>query len=106
MRRCSDRRDFTFIELLVVIAIIAILAALLLPGLSGAKERVLRASCASNLKQNGTGINMYASHNNDVVAHSCWSGGGNNPYKTYISAHSQPATGDVTIGFHADAKSN
>ncbi|MBI4027559.1 MAG: prepilin-type N-terminal cleavage/methylation domain-containing protein [Verrucomicrobia bacterium] len=63
----SIQRGFTLIELLVVIAIISILAALLSPAISQAREKGRQAACLSNLKQIGYALVMYAQENDDYL---------------------------------------
>jgi prepilin-type N-terminal cleavage/methylation domain-containing protein/prepilin-type processing-associated H-X9-DG protein len=63
MKISSRKRGFTLIELLVVIAIIAILAALLLPALTGAKQQANSAACKNHLHQMDIALQMYLDDN-------------------------------------------
>lgn len=101
------RRAFTLVELLVVIAIIAILAALILPAISRAKDSANRTTDINNLKQFGIALHLYASDDNDSLPLSNWDYGGplsdGHAHRGWLYLPDLTATG--TNVFHANTGS-
>src|SRR5258706_14106891 len=63
MNPSSHRNAFSLLELLVVIALVAVLASLVLTGLSKSKAKAKEVLCLNNLRQVSIGINLYQQHN-------------------------------------------
>ena len=96
----EDRREaFTLVELLVVIAIIAILAALLMPALSKAKNQAGKVTDLNNLKQIMVAVHVYTSDSNDVMPPPNWDNGdGLGWLYNYDPTASGPATYNENAG--------
>ena len=83
MRR--ERRGFSLIDVLVSMAVVALLIGVLVPGLHQAKETARRIVCASNERQIGLAIAMYADENKQHIPHSVFVNSGSHEEDTYLA---------------------
>lgn len=95
LRRLSA---FTLIELLVVIAIIAILASLLVPALSKAKDKAYNTADFNNTRQIMQAVNMYTGDHREFLPHPSWGGNGSGPVNWAYDSRIMPRhAGSTTV---------